>query len=114
MRIEEAEVRITLRLPAYLHARLVDAAEESARSMNGEIVARLEETFYKSGQYEVAQKEMSELSDRLTYQQGVIDSLRHGLQVFIKHLARGADDERKILDAVMAELNSDNPPRGIE
>ncbi len=37
------EVRITLRLPAPLRDDLLKSAEENARSMNGEIVFRLEE-----------------------------------------------------------------------
>ncbi|MFE2832187.1 Arc family DNA-binding protein [Streptomyces mirabilis] len=36
------EVRITLRLPADLHARLVAQAKAGRRSLNSEIVYRLE------------------------------------------------------------------------
>ena len=36
------EVRITLRLPADLHAWLVDQAKSARRSLNSEIVYRLE------------------------------------------------------------------------
>lgn len=39
------EVRITLRLPALLRDHLAKAAGESGRSMNGEIVVRLEDSF---------------------------------------------------------------------
>lgn len=39
------EVRITLRLPAKLRDKLTDGAADNSRSMNGEIVARLQESF---------------------------------------------------------------------
>src|SRR5690606_1276650 len=39
------EVRITLRLPGSLRDRLLEAADKNSRSMNGEIVARLEDSF---------------------------------------------------------------------
>jgi hypothetical protein len=40
-----SDPQVTLRLPPDLKARVEAAAEESNRSMNGEIVARLEESF---------------------------------------------------------------------
>jgi len=45
VKVFEAETRITLRIPSYLHSQLVQSAEANARSMNGEIVARLQESF---------------------------------------------------------------------
>lgn len=38
-------VRITLRLPREVHEKLTGALDDTNRSMNAEIVARLEETF---------------------------------------------------------------------
>ncbi len=43
--MSDEEVRITLRLPARLRDRLQASAEETSRSMNGEIVARLDGSF---------------------------------------------------------------------
>lgn len=37
--------RITLRMPAALHARINDAREKANRSMNAEIIERLERSF---------------------------------------------------------------------
>jgi hypothetical protein len=37
--------RITLRIPRDLHERLAAAADNTSKSMNAEIVARLEESF---------------------------------------------------------------------
>lgn len=45
MATQDDYVRITLRLPKELQERLNEATEESFRSMNAEIVARLEESF---------------------------------------------------------------------
>lgn len=45
MTSDNEEIRITLRLPAPLRDRLAEGATENARSMNGEIVARLENSF---------------------------------------------------------------------
>lgn len=42
---DDQETRITLRLPTRLRDQLARSAEETNRSMNGEIVARLELTF---------------------------------------------------------------------
>jgi predicted HicB family RNase H-like nuclease len=42
------ETRITLRLPAPLRDRLSKAATETNRSMNGEIISRLEESFLET------------------------------------------------------------------
>lgn len=44
-KVHEAETRITLRLPHELHSKLTAASEANARSMNGEIVARLGASF---------------------------------------------------------------------
>ena len=45
MDIEDRYTRITLRLPKELHAKLSAAADETSKSTNAEIVARLEESF---------------------------------------------------------------------
>ncbi len=45
MDIDDRYTRITLRLPKELHAKLSAAADETSKSTNAEIVARLEESF---------------------------------------------------------------------
>lgn len=42
------EIRITLRLTASLRDRLTTKAHENERSMNGEIIARLEQTLQEA------------------------------------------------------------------
>jgi len=42
---DERYTRITLRIPKDLHQRLTQSAEETSKSMNAEIIARLEASF---------------------------------------------------------------------
>lgn len=42
---DDRYTRITLRIPKDLHLKLSDAADETSKSMNAEIIARLEESF---------------------------------------------------------------------
>lgn len=42
---DDRYTRITLRLPKELHALLQTSADETSKSMNAEIVARLEQSF---------------------------------------------------------------------
>lgn len=46
---EDRYTRITLRLPRELHAQLTAAADETSKSTNAEIVARLQESFRQAG-----------------------------------------------------------------
>lgn len=46
---EDSYTRITLRLPDALHARLTQEAASTSKSMNAEIVARLEKSFVGDG-----------------------------------------------------------------
>jgi len=45
MDTDDRYTRITLRIPKDLHSRLSNAADETSKSMNAEIIARLESTF---------------------------------------------------------------------
>lgn len=47
---DDRYTRITLRIPKDLHSRLSDAADETSKSMNAEIIARLEESFLPAKQ----------------------------------------------------------------
>lgn len=47
METDDRYTRITLRIPKDLHARLAKAAEETSKSMNAEIIARLELSMFK-------------------------------------------------------------------
>lgn len=45
MEKDDRYTRITLRIPKDLHERLSNAADDTSKSMNAEIIARLEESF---------------------------------------------------------------------
>lgn len=45
---EDGLTRITLRIPDRLHARLTESAARTSKSMNAEIIARLEQSFLSS------------------------------------------------------------------
>jgi hypothetical protein len=46
MENEDRYTRITLRIPKALHEHLAESAEQSSKSMNAEIIARLEESYF--------------------------------------------------------------------
>jgi hypothetical protein len=69
---DDDEIRITLRLPASLRDGLQKAAEANARSMNGEIVARLRH-------FNELWEENSELRSRLRFEASFGDDLRRRL-----------------------------------
>jgi Arc-like DNA binding domain. len=43
--MEKSSIRITLRIPEQLHEKLTDSANTGTRSLNSEIVKRLEESY---------------------------------------------------------------------
>lgn len=55
---QDRYTRITLRIPKDLHAKLQSAADDSSKSMNAEIIARLGDSF-------VERKESSALAENL-------------------------------------------------
>lgn len=57
----DEEVRITLRLPAALRDRIAKEANQSGRSMNGEIVVRLEKTLVDDDKLATVEEDLAEL-----------------------------------------------------
>lgn len=114
----DEETRLTLRLPEWLRDRLTDAAAKNARSMNGEIVARLgaydaaaaaaanfeklNKALYESLDGQKAQNE--ELRHKIAYQEGVISALRSHLQIFIEHLAKPGTGQTEVFEQIMADV----------
>ncbi|MDR7034520.1 Arc family DNA-binding protein [Mesorhizobium sp. BE184] len=80
---DDAEIRITLRLPAKLRDRLEYSAGMNSRSMNGEIVDRLDWSFDRST------KEMQALLDQISER----DARIRELEAFVRPPAElsGAD-----------------------
>jgi len=52
--------RITLRIPFKLHQKLMDEADKSCKSMNAEVLARLQESF-EDNHLKIAESRIKEL-----------------------------------------------------
>ena len=64
---DDTGIRITLRMPTVLRDRLMKSAEQASRSMNGEIVFRLDEFDRLRAQHT---KELQNLEQVIRYQDG--------------------------------------------
>lgn len=74
----DEEVRLTLRLPASLRDRLAKEAEASGRSMNGEMVYRLEKTITDDDTVSRHEDELNQLWEK-------IDKLENAVEELNKH-----------------------------
>lgn len=76
----DEEVRLTLRLSAALRDRLSAEAAKSGRSMNGEMVYRLEKTITDTDLVSEHETQLAELWQRIDKLEANVDEL--GRQVF--------------------------------
>ncbi len=75
------EVRLTLRLPTWVRDRLIDKGKENGRSLNAEIVSRLERTISEEDEYVNIYEYTGELGRKiedLEYKVGVLWDLSRG------------------------------------
>jgi hypothetical protein len=70
---EDRYIRITLRIPRDLHARLQQAADGVSHSMNAEIIARIEASFRGPPKLEDVQAALYVLHDALAQTLPVFD-----------------------------------------
>lgn len=123
----QPEDKYVLRLPDGMRDRIKEAAERNNRSMNAEIVARLEEYSMLSGKAKAFDnanreiyrqaldikdlqeqlKEIDKLRLELAREQGRTAALRQTLRVFMKHMIRDGTEE--LAKAIAIELNPDTP-----
>ncbi|MDD3016774.1 MAG: Arc family DNA-binding protein [Comamonas sp.] len=81
---DERYTRITLRIPKELHAKLQDAADATSKSMNAEIIGRLEGTFAipapslqtQSREAELLRDELVAIVGRKRKNEEILDYLR--------------------------------------
>ncbi|HWM82968.1 MAG TPA: Arc family DNA-binding protein [Pseudolabrys sp.] len=90
----DAEVRITFRMPANLRERVAAAAEKNNRSMNAEIVARLEASFFDDALVEGADRQLMFVSRAIERLKTFIDE-KISDEEFIRSLIVGAPDAGK-------------------
>ena len=75
---ENSEVRVTLRLPGTLHAILTHGAMQNQRSMNAEIIARLERSVNFEDEYGTLETVMREVWKDIDELKSNVDELgRH-------------------------------------
>jgi hypothetical protein len=94
-------VRTQIRLPAELHRRLVEAAEQTGRSFNSEMVTRLDESFPASIEMQFVfsrQEELQQLENELR----VINSQIAELNMQLTQPSKRK--ERQQIHEVMASL----------
>jgi hypothetical protein len=61
-----SDPQVNIRMPQALKERLESATAETNRSLNGEIVARLEESFEgRAGTVDLSEKSLSKIEDRV-------------------------------------------------
>jgi hypothetical protein len=97
----DSEARITLRLPTALRHRLTDAAQASSRSMNGEIVFRLEDFDRLSAELEKTEALLTKREEALFTDRVELRNLRPELEEVRRRLdgyVREVADLRKIID----------------
>lgn len=73
-------IRITLRIPKALHEHLSASAEETSKSMNAEIIARLEESYFdhKSPVQNYTEQKIMEMFEKAA--QSVTDMIAERLE----------------------------------
>lgn len=91
-----AFIRTQIRLPASLHQRLVDAAASSGRSLNAEMVVRMEQSFPAAIEVQLLrsrQEELTLLDQAMMFLNSEIAELNTQLQQPSKRKMRGAINE---------------------
>lgn len=118
MNDETKEIRTQLRLPARLHAAIVEYAQDAGRSMNAEIVQRLEASFPNIEEELLSQRlhEKSRLKMALYSAQSELDRYlaRRAKrdwepfgQAWLDDVIRRGQDNVQRLDAMLVRVESD-------
>ncbi|WP_080582732.1 Arc family DNA-binding protein [Sinorhizobium fredii] len=90
---DQEEVRLTLRLPAGLRDRLTWEASTSGRSLNGEMVYRLEKSLVDADQAEPAER-VAELWQRIEKLEGDVEFFQNHFEMDLRRLeARFVDQQ---------------------
>jgi hypothetical protein len=91
--MKQTDPQYKLRLPQQLKEQIESAASESGRSMNAEIVARLQESF--TGEFNVQVETSEELRDRLLLEMQALRDEYRSVEALIDEIekARNSMDE---------------------
>ncbi|MDH0613423.1 MULTISPECIES: Arc family DNA-binding protein [unclassified Agrobacterium] len=98
--ISQPQDKFIVRLPDGLRERIRASAENQNRSMNADIVARLELSF-----------EGQDLSGKVAYLEGMNDALGRTVRAFIDHLTQTPEGREAVLKAILTdEFSAAIPP----
>lgn len=93
-------VRTQIRLPAELHRRLVQAAEESGRSFNGEMVARLDESDGLDEERRRMQLAVDTIANALSSSQRMLSLTGFYLLNCAQRVPRDSDQTRELMEHI--------------
>lgn len=112
---ENGYTRITLRIPDALHAKLTDEASRTSKSMNSEIIARLEASFDPVSPT-AAGSEVDVLHTILQSTNGLLHVSAHYLKELLERLPAGQEDELFLshIRNFAEHLHADNLPAAAE
>ncbi|MBD3643537.1 Arc family DNA-binding protein [Alcanivorax sp.] len=72
---DDRYTRITLRIPRELHSKLTDEAERTSKSLNAEIIGRLEDSFAGKG---ITAETLRDIDGLLSNYRDLISAIRSG------------------------------------
>lgn len=102
----DENVRTQIRLPAELHRRLVQAAEQSGRSFNGEMVARLDESDGVDQERVRMQLALDAVADALSASQRMLSLTGFYLRNCAQRVPRESEETRELMDNIERFANS--------
>lgn len=93
-------VRTQIRLPAELHRRLVQAAEQSGRSFNGEMVARLDESDGIDAERRRMQLALDTIADALDNSQRTLSLVGFYLRDCARRVPRDSEETSQLMEYI--------------
>lgn len=104
---DDGYTRITLRIPDSLHARLTEEAGRTSKSMNAEIIGRLEESFGPKSIDDITIKDVIEQTVRRSLDEAGAFLLKHQVEhIQPRNLAAHQPDNMLVLSRLEHELMS--------
>jgi hypothetical protein len=82
MATQDDYIKTALRLPRNLHSRLINSAQQTGKSMNAEMIARL------SASFDAEARKPKKETEALAAQQADLQKIVEGLQTAIEQMAR--------------------------
>ena len=100
-----------LRMPDGLRARIKEQAEVRGRSMNTEIVVRLEESLRGGGISDEAQETIQQLQKEVSRLEGLNEGLGRTVKAFIDHLSLTEEGKKLVLQKILEDEFARTPTK---